>query len=142
MSAGREDDSAPPPWWRRAIDRRGTLSAQIFSSSNRFAFSVLNVEVRAMMAGLEAEVAAVSFKINFEKEKNKYENQDRRYIGSYLREELQNTIHARVFSPILHEPDPDWESRDFSSSGGFRPKPDLQGVAAGGRDCGRTTGQL
>ena len=40
-----------------------------------------------MMAGLEAEVAA-SFKINFEKEKNKYENQDGRFIGSYLRERL------------------------------------------------------
>jgi hypothetical protein len=49
-----------------------------------------------MMASLEAEVAAASFSINFEKEKNKYENQDRRYIGGYLRERLQNTIHARV----------------------------------------------
>jgi hypothetical protein len=92
-----------------------------------------------MMAGLEAEVTA-SFKINFEKEKNKYENQDGRYIGRRLREEQQKAIHARDFSPILHEPDPDWESRDFSSSCDYQPEPDLQGVAAGGRDCGRTTG--
>ena len=46
------------------------------------------------------------------------------------------------FSPILHEPDPDWESRDFSSSCDYQPESDLQGVAAGGRDSGRTTGQL
>jgi hypothetical protein len=78
-----------------------------------------------MMASLEDEAAAAPFNINFEREKNKYENQDRRHIGGYLREELQNTIHAHAFSPILHEPDSDWESRDFSSSGDFRPESDL-----------------